>query len=121
MKLFKKWFKQIKYHHLWAKRKHVIIYFTHSQVGDRKFNEILELVPKRKVKKVMHQASHRKILLKNGTQIGCVPAFQSARGYRWDYAFVECFIDRDIFFEVILPTCRPTNKKATERLLEFYY
>lgn len=45
--------------------------------------------------------------MKNGDVYKAIPALQNARGYRWQYAYIDKEIDNEMLHTVILPKYIP--------------
>lgn len=82
----------------------IIIYGSTIERANEKFDELVKLVQEEDIVELSRSRFTQCLKLRNGSTYQTVASGSSARGYRWD----DAYIDRDIkigeFIDIILPT-----------------
>ena len=86
----------------------VLKIIVYSSTRDRAYNKLQDLLDNMKygeVNRVNKNSFNFTVELKNGDLYIALLTFEGAKGYKWDYAYIDYLIDRKILYDIIFPAC----------------
>ena len=99
--------------------KTIIVYGTTIKRAFAKMEEILDGLKYSEIQQVRRSSNEFSIYLYNGDRYLARGGYESARGYKWNYAYIDIDISGEIIDNVILPAFRPPIKSFAGSLGEF--
>lgn len=92
--------------------KKIIIFGSSIQRANDKLQSLLDNMRVGDIRQVRKGYNDFTVQLKNGDIYVAKTASESRRGYRWQYAYIDLFINEDIFYAVILPKFIPKDENG---------
>lgn len=96
----------------------IIVYGSTRDRAYNKLQDLLDNMKYGKVNRVNKNSFNFTVELKNGDLYIALLAFEGAKGHKWDYAYIDHRIDKEIVNNIILPGCLHSN--YGEKLEEHY-
>ena len=82
----------------------IIVYGKTIKKSQCKLEDILNRIPYNEVKTVKKGRNDMEVILKNGDIYTVASGNESAKGFKWNYAYIDREISMDIFNNIILPS-----------------
>lgn len=90
----------------------IIVFGSSIQRANDKLQSLLDNMRVGDIKQVRKGYNDFTIQLKNGDVYITKTASESCRGYRWQYAYIDAFINEDLLYNVILPKFTPKGENG---------
>jgi hypothetical protein len=95
--------------------KNIIVYGKDFKTASNKLDAIFETVIDKSTIVAKHKCKYDyAILLRNGDRYTALQVSDSTRGYKWQYAYIDRNIDRDVLNDIIFSSFQPLDNDFTD-------
>ncbi len=100
--------------------KRVVIFGSTIERAILKLNQVIDILDIRDRMETIQTSGVYSVRFKNGDLFTATDSLEGAKASRWDYAYIDGLLSKDVVKYIIMPGCSKQAMEKEEKCFEYY-